>query len=102
MTRFRVLLLGVLFLGCAAYAYGAYAQDTSQPAQSLVPTLSACSAGSQSVRVCANGLQSCNDVCAARALSVNSEIVGCATSCCNRFNVCVQMRNCAELKRDCN
>jgi hypothetical protein len=33
---------------------------------------------------------------------VNSEIVGCATSCCNRFNVCVQLRNCAELKRDCN
>ena len=97
MARFAVLLLGLVFLGGAVHA-----QNTSQPSQSLVPTLSACSAGSQSVRVCANGLQSCNDVCAARALSVNSEIVGCATSCCNRFNVCVQMRNCAELKRDCN
>jgi len=102
MTRFGVLLLGVLFLGCVAFAQGAHAQDTSQPAQSLVPTPSACSAGSQSVRVCSNGLQSCTDVCAAQALSVNADIAGCTTSCCNRYNVCVQMRNCTALKIDCN
>ncbi|ODR98587.1 hypothetical protein AUC68_09280 [Methyloceanibacter methanicus] len=102
MTRFGVLLLVVLLLGCGAFAQTAHAQDASQPAQSLVPTPSACSAGSQSVRVCTNGLQSCNDVCAARALSANADVAGCSTSCCNRYNVCVQMRNCAALKIDCN
>lgn len=96
MTRFGVLLLGVLFLGGAALA-----QTTSQPAQSLKPTPSACTAGSQSIRVCANGLQSCSDVCAAQALSANSQIVGCETACCNRYNVCVQMRNCGDRKIDC-
>ena len=89
-------MLGVLFLGGAALA-----QTTSQPAQSLKPTPSACTAGSQSIRVCNNDLRSCSDVCAAQALSANSQIVGCETSCCNRYNVCVQMRNCGDLKIDC-
>lgn len=97
MARLMVVLLGVLLLAGAAQA-----QVTTQPDQSLAPRPSACGAGSQSVRVCVNGLQSCTDVCAARALSVNADIAGCSTSCCNRYNVCVQMRNCGNLKRDCN
>ncbi|GFO83081.1 MAG: hypothetical protein A49_27080 [Methyloceanibacter sp.] len=96
MTRFAVLLLWVLFLGGTAFA-----QD-SQPAQSLKPTPSACTAGSQSVRVCSNGFQSCNDVCRARALSANADIAGCATACCNQFNVCLQMRNCGRARINCN
>lgn len=96
MTRFAALLLGVVFLAGAAFA-----QDT-QPSQSLRPTPSACTAGSQSVRVCSNGFRSCNDVCAARALSANSDVAGCATSCCNQFNVCLQMRNCGGARINCN
>lgn len=96
MTRFGLLLLGVLFLGGAAFA-----QTTSQPAQSLKPTPSACSSSSQSMRVCTNGLRSCNDVCAAQALSANSQIVGCETSCCTRYNVCVKTRNCGSRVIDC-
>lgn len=102
MARFGLLLVVVLLCGTTFLGSTAFSQTTSQPSQSLRPTPSACGFGSQSVRVCSNGLQSCNDVCAARALSANSEIVGCETACCNRFNVCVQMRNCGALKIDCN
>src|SRR6185437_404720 len=38
------------------------------PAQSLQPTPSACSPGSQSLRVCNNDFQSCSSVCTATAL----------------------------------
>ena len=53
------------------------------------------------MRVCRNGLTSCNDVCAAQDLSANSQVAGCTTACCNRYNVCVQMRNCGTAKIDC-
>lgn len=91
------LALGVLAAGLLSSA--AYAQ---QPLQSLRPTQSACTAGSQSVRVCNNGLQSCNDVCAAQDLDAGTEIAGCRTACCNRFNVCLRSRNCGVLAIDCN
>lgn len=70
--------------------------------QSLRPTPNACTSGSQSVRVCTNDFQSCNDVCAARALDAGSEIVGCATSCCYNFNVCLRMRGCGDRVFNCN
>lgn len=102
MIRIGLVLLGLVFLGDMFADNAAFAQTATTPFQSLRPTQSACTAGSQSVRVCSNGLQSCNDVCAAQALSANSQIAGCETACCNRFNVCVQMRNCGALRIDCN
>lgn len=95
-TKIVLLALGLLVAGSAAYA------QTAQPFQSLRPTQSACSAGSQSVRVCRNDLQSCNDVCAARALDTTADIAGCSTACCNQFNVCLRLRNCGSLIIDCN
>ncbi len=95
MTRIFVLALGLLIVASTSHA-----QDPP-PLQSLKPTPNACTIGSQSLRVCRSGLQSCNDVCAARALSANSEIVGCTTACCNRYNVCVQGRNCRAFRLDC-
>lgn len=93
MTRLLVLTLGLL-LAAAAQA------QTAPPFQSLKPTPSACT-GSQSLRVCNNAFQSCNDVCAARALDVTADIAGCSTNCCNQFNVCLRSRNCGSRVIDC-
>jgi hypothetical protein len=90
----RVLLVG---LGLIVGATGLQAQT-----QSLKPTQGACTAGSQSIRVCNDDFQSCNDVCAARALDASSDIAGCATSCCYNFNVCLRMRGCGDRVFNCN
>jgi hypothetical protein len=94
MTRLVVLTLGLL-LAAAAQA------QTAPPFQSLKPTPSACTVGSQSLRVCTNAFQSCNDVCAARALDATADIAGCSTNCCNQFNVCLRSRNCGSRVIDC-
>lgn len=96
MTRIVLLALGLLFAASVGHA------QTAQPFQSLKPTPSACTLGSQSLRVCNNDLQSCNDVCAARALDVNADIAGCTTACCYQFNVCLRMRNCGSRIINCN
>lgn len=94
LTKIVLLTLGLLFAVSAAHA--------QEPLQSLRPTQGACGAGSQSVRVCRNDLQSCNDVCAARALEPSADVAGCTTACCNQFNVCLRLRNCGSLIIDCN
>jgi len=94
----KIVLLG---LGLLLAASAVHAQ-TAAPYQSLKPTPSACTLGSQSLRVCNNGLQSCNDVCAARALDVNSDIAGCTTACCNQYNVCLGQRGCRTRIVGCN
>ena len=86
MTRSLLLALGFLFAATVAYAQA--------PTQSLKETPSACTLGSQSLRVCDNDLQSCNDVCAAKALDPTADIAGCTTACCTQFNVCLRMRGC--------
>jgi len=96
LTMIVSLVLGLVLIASSVHA------QTGQPRQSLSPTQSACTSGSQSVRVCNNDLQSCNDVCSARALDVNADIAGCTTACCNRFNVCLRSRNCGALVIDCN
>lgn len=92
MTRIVLLALGLVFAASMAQAQ----------TQSLKETPSACTLGSQSLRVCNNDLQSCNDVCAARALDVNADIAGCTTACCNQFNVCLRLRNCGSRVINCN
>jgi hypothetical protein len=106
MRKIAVLVLGLaLALGASAAA----AQQTQQrqgtqgtqtpstgnpipPAQSLQPTPSACSAGSQSLRVCNNDFQSCSSVCTATALDPNADVAGCSTRCCSQFKACLSIR----------
>jgi hypothetical protein len=92
MTKIVFLALGLLCCASAAV----YAQNPTAPVQSLQETQSACTVGSQSLRVCANGLQSCNSVCSARALDVNADVAGCSTSCCTQYNVCLSQRGCGS------
>jgi hypothetical protein len=93
------VLLALALLCCVSGA--AYAQNPAAPVQSLQETQSACTLGSQSIRVCANGLQSCNSVCSARALDVNADIAGCTTSCCTQYNVCLSLRGCGARVATC-
>jgi hypothetical protein len=93
MVRVLFLALGLLIVASA----GLQAQT-----QSLRPTPNACTSGSQSVRVCNNDFQSCNDVCVARALDPSTEIVGCTTACCYKFNVCLRMRGCGPRAINCD
>ena len=95
----HLIAIAALFLAVDLLSSAAFAQ---QPVQSLRPTQSACTLGSQSVRVCNNGLTSCNDVCAAQSIDASTEVAGCTTACCNRFNVCLRSRNCGALVIDCN
>jgi hypothetical protein len=92
MMRIVLLALGLVFAATVGHAQ----------TQSLRPTQSACTTGSQSLRVCNNDLQSCNDVCTAKALDVNADVAGCSTACCNQFNVCLRMRNCGSRVINCN
>jgi hypothetical protein len=99
------LLIAVFLLGVEG---DAEAQNTTQPfsaqqpsTQSLRPTESACSAGSQSVRVCNSDFTSCNSICAATALDPSADVAGCGTRCCNQFNTCLRLRGCGANTVDC-
>jgi hypothetical protein len=96
MVRVLLLAFGLIVMSTCLQA------QTATPNQSLRPTQGACTAGSQSVRVCNNDLQSCNDVCAAKALDVNADIAGCTTACCYNYNVCLRMRQCGSRVIQCN
>src|SRR5262245_19337908 len=70
--------------------------------QSLRPSQSACGAGSQSVRVCANDFQSCNSACTATAITEAATFEGCTQRCCNNFRTCLSIRGCGDLtSNDC-
>jgi hypothetical protein len=114
MTKVAIFALGLVF----AFGVNAVmAQQTLQsqqgfvrtpstgnpipPAQSLQPTPSACSAGSQSVRVCNNDFQSCSSVCTATALDPNADVAGCSTRCCSNFKACLNIRGCASNNINC-
>jgi len=90
MTKIVLLALGLALLFAPAVLHA----QAVVPNQSLSKRPSACGIGSQSVRVCANDLQSCNSVCDARALDINSDIAGCSTRCCTQYNVCLRLRGC--------
>jgi hypothetical protein len=98
MSRF-VLLIAIFLLGVVSVAQA----QTNAPSstQSLRSTQSACSAGSQSVRVCNDDFRSCNGICAATALDASADIAGCGTRCCNQFNTCLRLRGCGPRTVDC-
>src|SRR4029079_13285854 len=105
MTKFLLLVLVLLL----AFARDAGAQPASQtqsgnpgatgspgtPFQSLQPTQSACTTGSQSVRVCNDDFRSCSSVCTATALDPTAETAGCTLRCCTQFKACLNIRGCA-------
>jgi hypothetical protein len=104
MPKF-VLLTFVFLLSFAAAAQG---QTTSQtqsgnqgairspqaPVQSLQPTQSACTAGSQSLRVCNDDFRSCSSICTATALDPSADTAGCSLRCCTGFKACLAIRGC--------
>jgi hypothetical protein len=96
MIRSALALLGLLAL-LHADTPSLHAQT-----QSLQQTPSPCGPGSQSVRVCADDLRSCNSVCSARSLDAAADIAGCGTRCCVQFNVCLRMRSCGGNVINCN
>ena len=68
------------------------------PTQSISPPTSACSAGSQSVRVCNDDFSSCNSACTAVILSdPTADTSGCTQRCCTGFNACLHIRGCGAL-----
>lgn len=95
MTKIMLLALGLLLVPSVLLA------QSAQPLQSLKPTRSACTLGSQSLRVCNDDLRSCNSVCEATALDVTAVTAGCTTRCCNQFNVCLRLRGCKSRIIDC-
>jgi hypothetical protein len=91
-----------LAVAVAASPEAAKAQGTGVPPfQSLQPTPSPCSAGSQSVRVCNNDFQSCSSVCTANALDPNADIAGCSLRCCTQYNTCLRLRQCGPRTINC-
>ena len=100
MTRFVLLILGLsLFL--AAGAVQAQNGNPVPPVQSLKPSLSPCTPGSQSVRVCNDDFRSCSSVCTATALDPTAETAGCSLRCCTQFKACLQIRGCASPTLQC-
>ena len=80
MSKFAIFALALVFAALAPVAVMAQQTQVQRgvrvpspgnpipPAQSLQPTPSACSPGSQSLRVCSNDFQSCSSVSTATAL----------------------------------
>jgi hypothetical protein len=95
MTKMVLMVLGLLLVSSVVHA------QTGQPLQSLKRTQSACTLGSQSLRVFNDDLRSCNSVCAATALNPGAVVAGCTTRCCNQFNVCLRLRGCKSHVIDC-
>jgi len=99
MTRFVLLVLGLsLFLAGAVQAQNGNAVP---PVQSLKPTPSPCTPGSQSVRVCNDDFRSCSSVCTATALDPSAEIAGCSLRCCTQFKACLSIKGCASRSLEC-
>jgi hypothetical protein len=95
MTKIVLLVLGLLLVPSVLHA------QTGQPLQSLKRTQSACSFGSQSLRVCNGDLRSCTSICNATALDPRALTAGCTTRCCNQFNVCLRLRGCKSRVIEC-
>jgi hypothetical protein len=85
MRKFAILALALAFALAPQAVMGQQTQvqggvrvsstgNPIPPAQSLQPTPSACSAGSQSLRVCNNDFQFCSSVCTATALDPNADV----------------------------
>ena len=100
MTKYVLLVLGLLL---ALPLGDARAQTTNPipPAQSLKPTQSPCTPGSQSVRVCEDDFRSCTSVCTATALDPNAETTGCSLRCCTQFKACLSIKGCASRSLEC-
>jgi hypothetical protein len=99
MAKYVVLLgLGLLL---AAGAVQAQTGNPIPPAQSLRPSQSPCTAGSQSVRVCNDDFRSCSSVCTATALDPSAEIAGCSLRCCTNFKACLSIRGCPSRSINC-
>ena len=100
MTKYVLWVLGLsLFL--AAGAVQAQNGNPIPPAQSLKPTQSPCTPGSQSVRVCDDDFRSCSSVCTATALDPNAETTGCSLRCCTQFKACLSIKGCASRSLEC-
>ncbi len=119
MAKFLLLIL-VLLLSCAG---DGVAQTTSQtqsgnqgaqsgnqgtstgnptaPVQSLQPTKSACTTGSQSLRVCNDDFRSCSSVCTATALDPTAVTAGCSLRCCTQLKACLNIRGCPNPTLNC-
>ena len=111
MIRFTLLIVALLF----AVALGTAAAQTTNPGnqavpgnqgligtpqtQSITPPRSACTVGSQSLRVCDSDFQSCNSICTATGLDASADIAGCSLRCCNNFSACLHIRGCATTFR---
>jgi len=100
MTRSALV---VLWLSFSLAMSAAQAQTTNPipPVQSLKPTPSPCSIGSQSVRVCNDDFRSCSSVCTATALDPSADIAGCSLRCCTQFNACLNIRGCGTNTINC-
>jgi hypothetical protein len=121
MTKYLALLLGLLLALAAGDLraqqlgnQGATNQGAVTPqgpgnttssgrgaVQSLSPSKSACSAGSQSVRVCNDDFRSCGSTCTATALDASADIAGCSLRCCTNFKACLSIRGCASPRLQC-
>ena len=110
MTKSMLLLIGLFFAVPVGVAGAQQPMPGNQgllgnqglfgipPRQSISPTTSPCSAGSQSVRVCNNDFQSCNSACTATTISdPGADISGCTQRCCTNFSACLSIRGCANL-----
>jgi hypothetical protein len=95
----------LLGLASAAEAQGVNQQRPFQAQrpqfQSLQPTPSVCTTGSEVVRVCGDDLRSCNSVCTAAALDPFADTAGCGTRCCVQFNNCLRLRGCGPRVLNC-
>src|SRR5262245_63176822 len=101
MIKTMLLFVALLFavpLGVAeAQTLGTQAVPGNQLQSIIREPRSACTAGSQGVRVCGNDFQSCNSACAATSVSAAASFEGCSQRCCNNFRTCLSLRGCANL-----
>jgi hypothetical protein len=106
MTRCMVVVLALLLTLAAGPAKAQNAVPPSSgnpipPVQSLRPTQSPCTPGSQSVRVCNDDFRSCSSVCTATALDPSADIAGCSLRCCTNFKACLNIRGCGTPTLQC-
>jgi len=100
MTKYVLWALTVMLL-LVAGSVQAQTTNPIPPVQSLKPSQSAYSAGSQSIRVCNDDFRSCSSVCTATALDPSAEIAGCSLRCCTNFKACLSIRGCPSRSLNC-
>lgn len=105
MPMQKILFVALCLFGCLATS-ALFAQTSGPTAappsiQSLQGTVSSCSPGGQSSRICNDDFRSCTDTCN-QDINAGIDPTICSSRCCTYFNACMLVHQCITTPTQCD